>query len=111
MYRQMFKAFMTVRDSDSDGESSISDIVSAAKANMLECNKRMSESESSSSLIEYLERTKEIHSKVQEQFITWVSAHKEKDPNWKFWADFVFRDMTCCHTCLCFCPCVVEFGS
>ena len=32
---------------DEDGdERSISDIVSAAKANMLECNKKMSESES-----------------------------------------------------------------
>ena len=84
---------MSVRGSDSDGESSVSDIVSAAKANMLECNKRMSESESSSPLIEYLERTKEVHSKVHEQFTTWVSARKEKDPNWKFRADFVFRDM------------------
>ena len=93
MYRQMFKVFMSVRDSDDDNESSISDIVSAAKANMLECNKKMSESESCSPLKEYLERTRDVHSKVHEQFTTWVSACKGKDPNWKFWADFVFRDM------------------
>ena len=73
MYRQMFKAFMSVRESDDDNESSISDIVSSAKANMLEC-KRMSESESCSPLKENLERTRDVHSKVHEQFTTWVAS-------------------------------------
>ena len=36
LYRQMLKAFECARGSDDD--SSISDIVAAAKANMLECN-------------------------------------------------------------------------
>ena len=67
--------------------------VSAAKANMLECNKRVCESESSDPLKEYLERTREVHSQVHKQFTYWVSALKEKDPSWKFWANFVFRDM------------------
>ena len=106
----MFKAFMSVRDSDDDSDSSISDIMSAAKANMLECNERMSESESCSPLKEYLERAREVHStKVHEQFTTWVSARKEKDPNWKFWADLF--SMACCPIYLCFCPCVVDCGS
>lgn len=46
LYRQMLATFKCVRGSDDRDESSISDIVSAVKANMLECNKRMSESES-----------------------------------------------------------------
>ena len=86
--------------------SSISDVVSATKANMLECNKRMSESESRSPLKEYLERTGDAYSKVHEQFTTWVSARKGKDPNWKFWADFVVREMLSC-----FCSCVVDCGN
>ncbi len=81
MYRQMFKAFKSVRDSDDD-ESSISDIVAAAKANMLECNKKMGESKGCDPLKEYLKRSGEMHSKVHKQFTDWVSALKEKDPNW-----------------------------
>ena len=87
----MFKAFTSVRGSSND-EISISDM-SAAKANMLECNKKTSESESYDPLKEYLERTSEIHSKVHQQFTDWVSAVTEKDPDWKFWANFLFRDM------------------
>ena len=49
MYRQMFEAFKNARDSDSDGDSSISDVIAAVKANMLECNKKMGENESDSS--------------------------------------------------------------
>ena len=55
--------------------------MSAAKANMLECNERMSKSESSDPLREYLERTRGVHSKVHKQFTNWVSALKGKDPN------------------------------
>ena len=55
--------------------------VSATKANMLECSKKMSGSESCDPLNEYLERTREVHSKVHEQFTGWVSPFKEKDPN------------------------------
>ena len=77
LYRQMFKAFLCVRDSDDDDdECSISDIVSAAKANMLECDKKMSESESYDPLKEYLGRTREVHTKLHKQFTDWVSALK-----------------------------------
>ena len=95
MYRQMLKAFECARESYGDGDSviSISDIVAAAKANVLECNKKMGESETCDPLKEYLGRAREVHSKVHEQFSDWVSALKEKDPNWQFWADFIFRDM------------------
>ena len=53
----------------------------------------MRESESYDPLKEYLERTSEVHSKVHQQFTDWVSAVTEKDPNWKFWANFLFCDM------------------
>ena len=89
----MFKAIMSVRESGEDDASSILDIVSAAKANMLECDKRMKESESCDPLKEYLDRNRVVHTKLHEQFADWVSARKEKDPNWKFWANFVFHDM------------------
>ena len=93
VYRQMFKAYKCARDSGSDDERcSIADIMSAAKANMLECSKKMSKSESSDPLKEYLERTRGVHFEVYMQFTEWVSA-LTKDPNWKFWANFVFRDM------------------
>ena len=55
-YRQMFIAFKCARDSDDDEDSSISDILAAAKANMLECSKKMGESKSCEPLKEYLER-------------------------------------------------------
>ena len=90
MYRQMFTAFKNARDSVSNDGSSISDIA-VAKANMIECNKKMGESESSDPLKEYLKRTSEVH--LHKRFTVWVSALKEKDPNWKFWANFVFCDM------------------
>ena len=52
----MFKAYKCARDSGSDDERrSIADIMSPAKANMLECSKKMSKSESSDPLKEYLE--------------------------------------------------------
>ena len=40
MYRDMCKAFKCARDG-SDDESSISDIVAAAKVNMFECDRKM----------------------------------------------------------------------
>ena len=56
MYRQIFKVFECARESDGDDDSemSISDIVAAAKANMLECNETMNETESCDPLKEYL---------------------------------------------------------
>ena len=81
-------AFKCRRDSD-DEDSSISDILAAAKANMLECNKKMGESGSCEPLKEYLERTRDVHSKMHKQFTDWVSALKAKDPNWQFWADYL----------------------
>ena len=92
----------------SDDESSIADIVSAAKANKFECNKKMSESESCDPLKEYLERTREVHSTMQKQFTDLISGLSEKYPNWKFWASFVFR-ITLSYLSLC--PCVVGFES
>ena len=41
---------------------------------MLECNKKMGENDSYDPLKEYLERTREVHSKVHKQFTDWVSA-------------------------------------
>ena len=78
LYWQMFKAFECARDSDCNDEVSISDIVAAAKTNMLKCNEKMSESECCDPLKEYLKRTREVHSKVHKQFIDWVSTLKEK---------------------------------
>ena len=71
-----------------DGDDSfISDIITAAKANILGFDKKMGETESSGPLKEY------FHSKMHGQFTDWVSARTENDPYWKFWADFGFRDM------------------
>ena len=75
---------ITLRDSDDDEDSSISDILAAAKANMLECNKKIGESESYEPIKEYLERTRDVHSKMHKKFPDWVSALKAKDPNWQF---------------------------
>ena len=90
MYRQMFISFKRAKDSDDDA---VSDFLAAVKANMLECNKKMGERESCEPLKEYLERTRDIHSKMHKQFTDWVSALKAKDPNWQFWADCIFHDM------------------
>ena len=37
----------------------------------------------------YLEKSGEANSTVHKQFTNWVSAF----PNWKFWSNFVLRDM------------------
>ena len=80
-----------MRESGAGYESPISDIVSAAKANMFECDKRMKESRVIPRSIWIEKRV--VHTKLQEQFTDWVSARKEKDPNWKFFVNFFFRDI------------------
>ena len=96
MYRQMFKAFETVRDNDSD-DISISDIVAAAKANMLECNKKMAESGSSDPLKEYLERARVVHSQLHKQFTDWCLLIRKKTQTGNF--GLTLFSVTCYHIC------------
>lgn len=91
VYRQMFKSFNSC--ACDDDSLSISDILSAAKANMLACNQMSTDKTSSDLLKEFLERRKEIHSKLFKVFNSWVDKCADEDPNWKFWTKFVFRDM------------------
>ena len=86
----MFKAFTSANDD----EHSISDTLSRAKSNMLECSKKMGECASAEPFKQYLERTGEAHSKAYKNFNVWVTSLAEKDPNWKFWVNFVLRDLS-----------------
>ena len=72
MYRQMF---ISLKDSDDD---SVSDFLAAVKANMLECNKKMGESESCEPLKEYLERSRDVHSKMHSNLLTGCLLLKQK---------------------------------
>ena len=63
----------------------------------------MIESKSADPLKEFLNRSDRSYSKLYKEISDWVSQLTMKDPNWKFWASFVF-------IYLCTCLCVVEFG-
>lgn len=95
----MFRAFIYVRESGDD-ESSVSGIVSAAKANMLKCDKRMRASHVSF----LVEPWKSTLNYISNSLIGYLLVNK--DSNWKFWANFVFCDMLSCLLC----PYVVECG-
>ena len=75
VYRQMFKTFMCACDDD----HSISDIMSAAKANMLQCDGRIIERKSADPLTEFLDRSDRSHSKLYEEFSDWLSQLTMKD--------------------------------
>ena len=92
-------------DGNDDSEISISDIVAAAKANMLECTERMNESESCDPFKEYLARAREFHSKLHGQFTNWVSALKKIQIG-NF--GLILFSETCFPICLCLCPYVVD---
>ena len=63
----------------------------------------MIESKSADPLKEFLNRSDRSYSKLYKEISDWVSQLTMKDPNWKFWASFVF-------IYLCTCLCVVGFG-
>ena len=102
MYRQMLKAFECARESYGDGDSviSISDIVAAAKANVLECNKKMGERETCDPLKEYLGRAREVHSKVH-SLLTGYLLLKKKTLIGNF--GLTLSSVIRWHTCLCSC--------
>ena len=85
----MFKSFTCACDSET---LSISDILSAAKANML-CYEGSAVDTSTDHMKVYLERNGRTHSNLFKEFQSWVGKLAEEDPNWKFWANFVFRDL------------------
>ena len=102
VYRQMFKSFTCACDSET---LSISDILSAAKANML-CYEGSAVDTSTDHMKVYLERNGRTHSNLFKEFQSWVGKLAEEDPNWKFSANFVFRDLLSYMF-----PCVVDCGS
>lgn len=70
----------------------LSDVLSAAKANMLHCDERMCECKSTEPIKEFLNKTEKPHLKLYANFNAWVNKLAEKNPNWDFWVNFVFRD-------------------
>ena len=90
VYRQMFRSFIAC--AQNDDSPSISDILSAAKANMLMCDEGNAEGKTGA-FKHFLERNRATHSKCFKEFESWVDRFADVDPNWKFWANFVFRDL------------------
>lgn len=71
---------------------SLSDILSAAKVRLSECNKDCQESMSFEPFKEYLIDFRTGHPNLHENFLEWVEDMTKKDPNWCFWRNFVLRD-------------------
>ena len=74
----MFKSFTCECDRDTPF---ISDILSAAKANMLACSEGSSEQSSFDLIKDFIKRSEESHSKVFSEFNCWVDKLVENDPN------------------------------
>ena len=89
LYRYMFNLFRA----SYDDQLSLLNIMSATKANLLECSKTMNESGFESSLKDFVCRTLPDYSKLYDCFCEWVGKLGEHNPNWKFWSGFVFCDL------------------
>ena len=81
----------------------ISDILSAAKANMLACNDGSGEDETADLVKSFLERSEVTHSNLFREFSGWVG---KKILTGSFGPILCF--VTCYPICHCMCPCVVE---
>ena len=94
IYRYIFKLF----DHTKGHEVSLSDKMSATTASILECIRYIGECDSDGPLRQYLNQIEPHYSDLYKCFQCWVAGLAENDANWKFWSNFVFRDLLsyCC---------------
>lgn len=85
-YRHFLSAFF------STDHEHYSDLLSSVCAQMCECNKQCHDQDSAAPLISFLERLRSEHPNFRKDFSSWLSNLAKKNPNWKFWMNFVFRD-------------------
>lgn len=84
----MLQTFVSQQDKEC-----YSDLLSAACAKLCECNKTCEKEKSSLPLHAYLQQMESQNPNLFAEFQDWVKKLAENDPNWKFWMNFVFRDL------------------
>ena len=88
LYRHMLHTYTTEQDKEFFG-----DLLSAACAKIRECSKMCKNENSSVPLQRYLLEFQTQNPDFLTKFFEWVSRLADKYPNWKFWKNFVFRDI------------------
>ena len=78
--------------SDQDEEFYI-DLLSATCAQLCNCNRSCQEQKSPQPLHVFLKDFQSQHPNIFFLFQDWLNKLADKYPNWKFWKNFVFRDM------------------
>ena len=68
------------------------DFLSSTSAHMSECNKECHDKISTTPLQVFLKEISTLNPNYFGDFLSWLLNLQNKDPNWKFWINFVFRD-------------------
>ena len=69
------------------------DLLSASYAKICECSKMYERDNSSVPLQTFLMEFQRQNPNLLPSFRKWVSKIADRDVNWKFWENFVFRDI------------------
>ena len=84
----MLQTFISGQDKEHYG-----DLLSAVCAKLCECSKTFENEESSLPLHAYIQQFNSQNPNLFAEFQDCVKILAENDPNWKFWMNFVFRDL------------------
>lgn len=87
-YRHMLLTYISSLDHESLG-----DLLSATSAQLCVCNDSCISQQSTSPLPDYIKQIHKDNPNLLKGFNEWLLTMAENDPNWKFWINFVYRDM------------------
>lgn len=86
IYRHMIGCFLSKHPQNTE------DMLLDVKRRLEECNQECTHSKSSRPLKEYLAASSGQYNTLHKEFQDYLTAMADKDDNWKFWNNFVFRD-------------------
>ncbi len=91
-FEAFYRHFLVTYLSSHEDKDLYNDFLSSTSAHMSECNKECHDKNSTTPLQVFLKEISTLNPNYFGDFLSWLLNLQNKDPNWKFWINFVFRD-------------------
>ena len=91
-FEAFYRHFLATYLSSHEDKDLYNDFLSSTSAHLCECNKECHDKNSTTPLQAFLKQMNSLHPNFFGDFRSWLLDLQNKDPIWKFWINFVFRD-------------------